>query len=100
MATYFSILTWEIPWTEEPDRLHLVSQRVEHDFATKQQHKHIHTLISHIRYSQSSVLGMVHKTLWNVEIESSINKEKTKSKSIYIEHIFSEIIYLFSIPCL
>ena len=43
MATYFSVLTWEIPWTEEPDRLHLVSQRVEHDFATKQQHKHTHT---------------------------------------------------------
>ena len=21
MATYFSILAWEIPWTEEPDRL-------------------------------------------------------------------------------
>ena len=21
MATYFSILTWEIPWTEEPGRL-------------------------------------------------------------------------------
>ena len=22
MATYSSILTWRIPWTEEPDRLH------------------------------------------------------------------------------
>ena len=21
MATHFSILSWEIPWTEEPDRL-------------------------------------------------------------------------------
>ena len=21
MATYFSVLAWEIPWTEEPDRL-------------------------------------------------------------------------------
>ena len=22
MATHFSILAWEIPWIEEPDRLH------------------------------------------------------------------------------
>ena len=22
MATHSSILTWEIPWTEEPDRIH------------------------------------------------------------------------------
>ena len=32
MATQFSILTWEIPWTEEPGRLHSMgSQRVRHD---------------------------------------------------------------------
>ena len=23
MATHFSILTWKIPWTEEPGRLHI-----------------------------------------------------------------------------
>ena len=26
MATHFSILTWEIPWTEEPGRLHGVAK--------------------------------------------------------------------------
>ena len=33
MATHSSILTWRIPWTEEPGRLQsLVSQRVRHDW--------------------------------------------------------------------
>ena len=32
MATHSGILTWKIPWTEEPDRLQSVgSQRVRHD---------------------------------------------------------------------
>jgi len=32
MATYFSILAWEIPWTEEPGGLQSMrSQRVRHD---------------------------------------------------------------------
>ena len=32
MATYSSILTWRIPWTEEPGRLQSIgSQRVGHD---------------------------------------------------------------------
>ena len=32
MATHFSILAWEIPWTEEPGGLQsMVSQRVRHD---------------------------------------------------------------------
>ena len=36
MATHFSVLAWEIPWTEEPDRLQTMgSQRVGHDLVTK-----------------------------------------------------------------
>ena len=36
MATHFTILAWEIPWTEEPGGLQsLVSHRVGHDWATK-----------------------------------------------------------------
>ena len=32
MATHSSIATWEIPWTEEPDKLQFMgSQRVGHD---------------------------------------------------------------------
>ena len=43
MATYFSILAWRIPWTEEPGGLQSVgSQRVGHHCATKQQ-QYTHT---------------------------------------------------------
>ena len=35
MATHFSILAWEIPWTEEPGRLQSMgSQRIGHNWAT------------------------------------------------------------------
>ena len=38
MATHSSILTWRIPWTEEPGGLQSMgSQRVRHILATKQQ---------------------------------------------------------------
>ena len=38
MATYPSILAWKVPWTEERGGLQSRgSQRVRHDFATKQQ---------------------------------------------------------------
>ena len=36
MSAHSSILTWEIPWTEEPDGLQsMVLQRVGQDLATK-----------------------------------------------------------------
>ena len=38
MTTHTSVLAWEIPWTEEPGRLHFMgSQRARHNLATKQQ---------------------------------------------------------------
>ena len=37
MATHSSILTWEIPWTEEPGRLQSMwIQRVRQDSVTRQ----------------------------------------------------------------
>ena len=37
IATHSSILAWEMPWTEEPDRLQFMgSQRVGHDLGTKE----------------------------------------------------------------
>ena len=41
MASYFSILAWEISWTEEPGRQQSMgSQRVGHDLMTeRQQHQ-------------------------------------------------------------
>ena len=39
MATYSSILAWEMPWTKEPGGLQCMMQhRLEHDLATKPQH--------------------------------------------------------------
>ena len=38
MATHSTIIAWEIPWTEEPGGLQSMgSQRVRHNFLTKQQ---------------------------------------------------------------
>ena len=40
MASHFSILTWEIPWTEETGGLQSkASQRIVHDWATKHAHQ-------------------------------------------------------------
>ena len=42
MATHYSILAWEIPWTVEPSRLQSMGlQRVRHDSATEQQQQQI-----------------------------------------------------------
>ena len=48
MATHFSIIAWEIPWTEEPSGLQFMGlQKVRHNWATK--HIHIHKIIlSHV----------------------------------------------------
>ena len=44
MTTHCSILTWEIPWTEESGGLQSVgSQRVRHDLATEHVHVYTHT---------------------------------------------------------
>ena len=40
MATYSSILAWEIPWTQEPGGLQSMGlQRVRHELVTEQQTK-------------------------------------------------------------
>ena len=62
MAIHFSILAWEIPWTEEPGGLQSMgSQRVRHDLVTKQQQppgkehesKHICTYICVLMFSST-----------------------------------------------
>ena len=37
MATYSTILVWEIPWTEEPGQSPWDHKRVRHNIETKQQ---------------------------------------------------------------
>ena len=47
MTTHSSILAWEIPWTEEPGRLQSMgSQRVGHNWVTKQQNSKLSLVIS------------------------------------------------------
>ena len=47
MATLFSILAWEIPWTEEPGGLQSIgSQKVREILATKQLHVHTYIWIN------------------------------------------------------
>ena len=49
MATHFSILAWEIPWTEDPGGyIPWDHRRVRHDLVTKQQQQHkIHIIYIH-----------------------------------------------------
>ena len=45
MATHFSILAWGIPQTEEPGGLQSIgSQKSQHNLATKQQQRTLHTM--------------------------------------------------------
>ena len=54
MATYSSILAWEVPWTEEPGGLQSTgSQRVGHDLVTNHHHHHHH-------HQQSFIMLYVH----------------------------------------
>ena len=46
ITTHSSIVTWEVPLTEEPDELHSMgSQRVRHNLGTKQQVEDVFILI-------------------------------------------------------
>ena len=42
MATHFSILAWEIPWTEKPDRLQSMGSQSFSDMTKVIGHTHIH----------------------------------------------------------
>ena len=67
MTTHSSILGWEIPWTEEPGRLHSMgSQRARHDLATE------HVILVHflkVMCNQTLVYiskrGRIHSRSWN-----------------------------------
>ena len=43
MATDSSILAWEIPWTEEPDRIRSVGSQSQTQQSTGHAHAHTHT---------------------------------------------------------
>ena len=55
MATHSSILTWKIPWTEEPDGLQSIgSQRVEHNWVTNTNNPYLLGIRSNTEFSEAS----------------------------------------------
>ena len=64
MATLSSILTWRIPWTEEPDRLQSMGlKRVRYDWATNTHtHTHTHTHAHQYSFHCSIPRGLAFKT--------------------------------------
>ena len=58
MATHSSILTWKIPWTEEPGGLQsMQSQRLRHDWGAEHEDEHGTKTL---------------KTLWHIHIKRGI----------------------------
>ena len=67
MATHSSILTWKMPWTEEPGRLQSMgSQRVGHDWVTSYSPDPVvqHPLFEETVLSHSVVLALWMKISW------------------------------------
>ena len=57
MAPYSSTLAWEIPWTEEPDRLQSMgSQKSQPNLVTKQQQ--YASIVTKIEALYSNCLGL------------------------------------------
>ena len=72
MATWYSILAWRIPWTEEPGRLQSMgSQRAGHDWATN---TYFYLLIVTFIFIEISFI----------------------MKNLYVLHIFVQSIFLWS----
>ena len=81
MATHSSILTWEIPRIEEPDRLEsrLELQRVRHDLMTKQQQQSINNktgLINTMRTCLSSTVFKLHQSCLPLKISVQLCNSK------------------------
>ena len=78
MVTHFSILVWEIPWTEEPDRLQSIgSKRVRHHWVIKQQHIYVYICICVCVYIYVCVCVCVHILfnlfLWRILANAQLN---------------------------
>ena len=67
MATHSSTLVWKIPWTEEPGRLQSMgSQRVRHNWVTKQQQQLTRESDEHWWWLSCHKNMFNHKCIWGV----------------------------------
>ena len=91
MVTYTGIPAWRIPWTEEPGRLQAMgSQRVRHDWATKQQN----ILQRHSEQCLSKSLG-THDSF-------KLTTQNCHTIEVYLLHIWERIcliLYELGVPC-
>ena len=80
MATHFSILTWKIPWMEEPSGLHpMVLQRLGYDWVTEQSHSV--QLLSHVQLFATPWTAARHTSLSNTNSWSLLKHMSIESVS-------------------
>ena len=101
VATDFSILAWEITWTEEPGGLQSMAHRIRHDWVTEQ----THTQSTQSRYVLSreqwscwatfQIINSESKMLEIHRVSSYINAKRNHTLQSYVEVII--IIHFFSI---
>ena len=99
MATHSSILTWRIPWTEEPDGLYSMgSQRVRRDWVTNTHAK------QNIYFSSVQSLSRVRlfATPWTVAYQASLSITNSWSlpKLMFIESVMPSNHLIFCHPIL
>ena len=84
MATYSSILAWEIPCTEEPERLQSMgSQRVRHDWVAKQQTTNLSSLwTSQVAQLVKNPPAMQETWVWSLGWEDPLEEEMAAQSSI------------------
>ena len=69
MAIHSSILPWRIPWTEKPGRLQsMESQRVRHDWVTKQQQ---HTLSHWKTQRNKAEIWVLNLQKWKLKLRKA-----------------------------
>ena len=77
MAIHSSILTWRIPWTEEPGGLQSTgSQRVRHDWVTNTAHLELSLIYLGFRKILVKHLSFSHP--WWSELQTNSQKRKKK----------------------
>ena len=96
METHSSILTWRIPWTEEPGRLQSVgSQRVTRTCACIHTHTHTHTHNSMLMDAEWNLIAVLSCFYVSLVCNNSSFKYHTNLYFMQIIYIFFSCVYAF-----